>query len=150
MKIRIHWGLGIAVFYTAFALATVGFVTFAMTQDVELVSDDYYALSLEHDRHVQAVANADALGPALEIDVPPEARVIRLRWPAAMAPHVRGTATMYRPSDAKDDLSLPLVPAADGAFVIPTGALEAGHWRLKLAWRVGDRDYYAERELRVP
>ena len=42
MKIRVHWGVAVAVFYTAFALSTVGFVAFAMTRDVDLVSVDYY------------------------------------------------------------------------------------------------------------
>ena len=62
MKMRVHWGVAVAVFYTAFALSTVGFVAFAMTRDVDLVSDDYYAQALAHDRHMQAVANGDALG----------------------------------------------------------------------------------------
>ena len=65
MKLRMHWGVAVAVFYTAFALSTVGFVAFAMTRDVELVSDDYYQQALAHDRHMQAVANGDALGAAL-------------------------------------------------------------------------------------
>ena len=41
MKLRMHWGVAVAVFYTIFALGTVGFVAFAMTRDVELVSVDY-------------------------------------------------------------------------------------------------------------
>ncbi len=149
MTIRIHWGIAVAVFYTAFALATVGFVAFAMTQDVELVNDDYYARSLEHDGHVQAIANAEALGASLAVETQSDARIVRLRLPSDMAPHVRGAATMYRPSNARADRTVPIVPAADGTFVIPTDGLDAGIWRLKLAWRVGERAYYAERALEL-
>ena len=57
MKFRFHLGVAVVAFYALFALSTIGFVAFAMSQDVDLVSSDYYARSLEHDRHMQAVAN---------------------------------------------------------------------------------------------
>ena len=41
MRITFNWGTGIAAVYTVFALATTGFVTFAMSQRVDLVSSDY-------------------------------------------------------------------------------------------------------------
>ena len=69
MKIRFHLGVAVVIFYVVFALSTVGFVVFAMSQDVDLVSSDYYARSLQHDRHMQAVANGGALGAALRIEV---------------------------------------------------------------------------------
>lgn len=150
MTIRIHWGIAVAVFYTAFALGTVGFVAFAMTQDVELVADDYYARSLEHDGHMAAVANADALGTALRIELRPDARDLRVQWPEGMASRVRGTATLYRPSDARADRTVPLVPGPDGTLAIRTGDLATGHWRLQLQWSADGRDYYTERELRIP
>ena len=135
------------VFYTAFAFATVGFVAFAMTQEVHLVSADYYAKSLEHDAHMQAVANADALGPALRVQVQRETTAVQLAWPGDMAPRVRGTATLYRPADANADRSVPLVPSADGAMALSTAGLAPGHWRLNLQWSADGRDYYAERDL---
>jgi nitrogen fixation protein FixH len=150
MTIRIHWGIAVAMFYAAFALSTVGFVVFAMTQDVQLVSDDYYARSLAHDGHMQAVANADALGTALRVEVHSKARVVHVQWPAELAAQVRGAATMYRPSNARADTSVPLVPGADGSLDIPTTGLAPGHWRLQLRWTAAGRDYYAERDLRLP
>lgn len=48
MTIRLHWGTGIALAYTTFALATIGFVVFAMQRPVDLVSADYYADALRH------------------------------------------------------------------------------------------------------
>jgi nitrogen fixation protein FixH len=150
MTIRIHWGIAVAVFYAAFALSTVGFVVFAMTQEVQLVSDDYYARSLAHDGHMQAVANADALGSTLRVDVRPEARVVHVQWPAGLASQVRGVATMYRPSNARADRSVPLVPGEDGALDIPTTGLAPGLWRLQLRWSAAGRDYYVERDLRLP
>ncbi|BCS34421.1 hypothetical protein TBR22_A36480 [Luteitalea sp. TBR-22] len=148
MKIRIHWGVAIAIFYTAFALSTVGFVAFAMTRDVELVSDDYYAQALAHDRRMQATANADGLGQAVSARV--EGGQVRLQLPREMASRVRGTATLYRASDARADRAEALVPGADGAQVMATAGLPSGHWRIKLQWSADGRDYYVERDIRLP
>lgn len=148
MKLRIHWGVAVAIFYTAFALSTVGFVVFAMTRDVELVSEDYYAQAIDHDRHMQAVANADALGPGVSVRV--EGGQAEVRFPSAMASRIRGSATLYRAADATADRSVALVPAADGVQAIPVSGLAPGHWRLKLRWSADGRDYYAERDIRLP
>jgi hypothetical protein len=150
MRIRIHWGIAVAMFYTLFALSTVGFVVFAMTQDVELVSADYYARGLQHDVHMQAVANADAIDRDLRVEVRAGAGDVIVHWPAAMAPLVRGTATLYRPADARADRVVPLVPGADGTQAVSTAGLARGHWRLQLQWRVDERDYYTERDVRLP
>jgi len=148
MKMRVHWGVAVAVFYTAFALSTVGFVAFALSRDVDLVSDDYYAQALAHDRHMQAVANGDALGEA--VDAMLAAGQVQLRLPAATATGMHGTATMYRASDARADRTVALTPGTDGTIVISTAGLASGRWQLRVQWTAGGRDYYLERDLRLP
>lgn len=148
MKLQFHWGVAVALFYTAFALSTVGFVAFAMTRDVELVSDDYYAQALGHDQRMQAMANADALGTAVSARV--DGRQVRLRFPVDMAGRVRGTATLYRASDARADRTEPLVPGPDGSQVLAGNGLAKGHWRLKMQWTADGRAYHIERDIRLP
>ena len=148
MKIAIHWGVAVAVFYTAFALSTVGFVAFAMTRDVELVSDDYYERALAHDRHMQAVANGDALGPG--VITTDSQRNVRLRVPVEVVATMHGTVTFYRASDAHADRTVAITPAGGGSVVLPTTGLASGRWRLQVQWTSGGRDYYVERELLLP
>ena len=150
MSIRLHYGIAVAVFYMAFASATAGFVALAMTQDVALVSRDYYEEGLGHDRQMLARANAEALGDDLQIVVDHARGRVTVRWPAAMAPHVRGSATWYRPSDPSSDREQPIVVDASGRVDLPTGALRRGLWHLQLRWRTGDTPYYAERLLVLP
>ena len=64
MRITFNWGTGIALVYIAFAVATTGFVTFAMNRSVDLVSADYYAQSLQQDQQMDAEQNALMLRPA--------------------------------------------------------------------------------------
>ena len=60
-----NWGTGIALVYTAFALATSAFVAFAIERHVDLVSPDYYARSLQLDRRMAAERGAAELGDRL-------------------------------------------------------------------------------------
>ncbi len=148
MTFRFNWGVGIAIFYTAFALSTVGFVTYAVSRDVPLVSEDYYARALSHDAHMQAVANADALGAQAGARV--EQGHIVVRVPASTATLVRGTVTLYRAANAAADRNVPLVPEPDGTQAIATDGLASGAWRVQMQWSVDDRDYYVERHVRLP
>jgi hypothetical protein len=148
MTMRLNWGVAVAAFYSVFALSTVGFVVFAMSRQVDLVSADYYAQALAHDSHVQAMANAQSLGAAVGATVTPEHVVVHV--PPAMAAQLRGTATLYRPADADADRTIALVPAADGQQAIPLAGLAAGRWRVQLKWSAEGRDYYAERDIRIP
>lgn len=150
MRLRIHLGIAVVAFYIVFALGTLGFVVFAMSQDVELVSSDYYARSLRHDHHMQAVANADAIGAALRIEVHREAKQVRVRFPQAMAARLDGTATLYRPASARHDRVVPIAITPEGVMTLPTAGMAEGHWRLQLQWTVEGRDFYAERDLRLP
>jgi nitrogen fixation protein FixH len=150
MTFRLHYGIAVAVFYTIFATATVAFVAFAMTQDVQLVSRDYYQRGLQHDGQMQARANAEALGDGVTVALEPAHRRVMIRWPATMARRVRGAATWYRPSDVASDREQPLVVAADGTFALAIDGLSRGVWRLQLRWRVDDTPYYTERVVLLP
>ncbi len=150
MIARLHWGTGIALAYTAFALATVGFVAFAMSRQVDLVSPEYYAQALGHDARMAATANADALGASFVVDVRPDARAVYIAWPAAIAEGVDGTATFYRPSSAALDRTVTLSPDAAGRQVISLDGLASGAWRLQLQWTSHGVAYYVERDLVTP
>ena len=79
MSVRVSWGTGIALTYALFALATSGFVAFAMGRRVDLVSSDYYERSLQLERRLTATRNAVAIGDAVMLEQKPGALAITLR-----------------------------------------------------------------------
>jgi hypothetical protein len=141
-----NWGTGIAITYTAFALATSGFVTFAMNRPVDLVSQDYYAQSLRLDQRMQAERNARGLRSTPAI-VQESERVVRLTVPPDQARSARGTITLYRPADASADRTIDLVPDANGRQDIPLGGLAPGNWIVKVQWTVEGMNYYCEQAV---
>src|SRR3954471_7249234 len=61
MKLHVNWGTGVAVVYTAFAVATSAFVVFALRRPVDLTAADYYAQSLREDQQMEAVRHTSDL-----------------------------------------------------------------------------------------
>jgi len=148
MRRRLNWGTSIALVYGLFAVSTLGFVAFAMSQPVDLVSPDYYERALHEDDRIAALANARALGEGFRVTPDIAARSLRIDLPAATRP-VNGTVTLYRPSDAAEDREQALAPR-DGVQVVSLEGLRSGRWIAKLEWTANGAPYYYEMPFRVP
>jgi nitrogen fixation protein FixH len=148
MSVRVSWGTGIALTYALFALATSGFVAFAMGRRVDLVSSDYYERSLQLERRLTAKRNAAAIGDAVLLEQKPGAIAITLGMSDAQS--ATGRILLYRSSDAHADREMPLALDAAGRQVVAIAGLKSGSWSLQLEWRLRDRDYYVERQLTLP
>lgn len=149
MRITLNWGTGIALVYIAFAAATTGFVSFAMGRPVDLVSDDYYAQSLQQDERMDAERNTRALEPFPAV-VPSGAHALVLSLPSAHAGTATGTVTLYRPSDARADRVRPLAIDAAGRQAIALDGLARGRWLVQVRWSAQGRHYYFEEPVIVP
>jgi len=149
MTIKLDWGTGIALVYAVFAAATTGFVTFAMSRTVDLVSDDYYVQALHQDERMEAERNTQALRPS-----PSAARsgpsAIVLSLPRAHAASASGTITWYRPSDSSADRVETLGVDPDGRQQVSLAALARGRWLLQVRWSAEGRAYYFEEAVFVP
>lgn len=150
LRLRGHWGVGLVAAYLLFASSTLGFVAFAMSQSVELVSDDYYQRSLVEDARIEATRQADALGPALACRPSPDRRALVIQLPLAHVATAAGTVTLYRPSSVAADRRVPLSLDAVGQQRVPLAGLAAGRWLVVLDWQAGGRRYHHERPLLVP
>jgi nitrogen fixation protein FixH len=149
MTRRWHWGIGITLVYAMFAAGTIGFVAFAMQQQVDLVSADYYPQSLVHDARMAATARTAALGDAFAITLEPGAQSLAIAWPAGLRVDT-GRITLYRASDAAADRSIAVSPDLQGRQVLPLGSLERGAWIVRVEWTGGGESFFAERRIMLP
>ena len=137
-----HWGIGITLVYAAFATGTLGFVMFAMQQQVDLVSADYYSQSLVHDARMAATERAATLDGAFSIAAEPGARNV------AVAMRVEtGQITFYRASDARSDRSLTAAPDPQGRQAVPVGDLQRGAWIVRVDWTADGESFFGERRI---
>ena len=149
MRLSLNWGVGITLAYLAFAGGTLGFVAYAMTQPVDLVSADYYSRSLKQDDRMAAAARVAALGRDVGADFTPDHQALDLRVPPEVATMATGTITWYRPSDSRDDRAEPFRPV-DGHQRIPLAGLPRGHWVLQAEWQSAGQSFYFEQPVTVP
>jgi nitrogen fixation protein FixH len=149
MTRRWHWGIGVTLVYAVFATGTIGFVVFAMQQQVDLVSADYYPQSLVHDAKMAATSRGASLGEAFSVAVEPDARNLAVAWPQGMRVEA-GQITLYRASDARSDRAVPAAPDAAGRQVVPLDGMDRGAWIVRVDWTAGGRSYFAERRITLP
>lgn len=140
------WGYGITATYTLFALATVGFVYFAFTQRVDIVTDEYYEKGLEHDKVTAARQRAKEL-PSLPVVSVQRSGNVTIQLPE---PHttiaVKGSVLLYRPSNpAMDKTAEFATSSGEHSFEFPP--LAQGLWRYTLQWQVQGVDYQVEQEV---
>ena len=149
MRITFNWGTGVAAVYTVFALGTTGFVTFAMSQRVDLVSSDYYAQSLRQDQRIAAEQNARSLEPPPSVVLTGSGQAM-LSLPLEQAGRAAGTITWYRPADPRADRTTALAIDRAGRQQLPLSGLMAGQWIVQVRWAAHGRDYYYEQAVLLP
>lgn len=146
---KLNWGVGISLVYLAFAAGTMTMVGIAASHRVDLVSDDYYARSLNVDAQMDAAERGRLSDVRIELVADSRGRALRIIWPSGTTADARGVLTLYRPSMASADRTMAVEPRAGAAQVLPLSALERGRWNLQLRWTSAGHEHYIERALAV-
>ena len=145
---RINWGTGIAIGIIIFVVISITMTIIFMTQDVSLVSDNYYEKSLSYQDEIDKQSRTKLLDEQVKINFNGE--VINILFPIAyLDKNISGKFYFYRPSNPELDFKLPLHLEEDGSQIIPTQRLEKGFWRLKLNWMMDGNGYYNERAINI-
>ena len=145
---KISWGTGIAIGIIVFVIISITMTVIFMTQDVNLVSDNYYEKSLGYQEEIDKQSRTKSLDEEVKINFNGE--VINILFPSAyLDKNISGEFYFYRPSNPGLDFKLPLHLGEDGSETIPTQRLEKGFWRLKLNWTMDGNGYYSERAITI-
>ncbi|MBI2793327.1 MAG: FixH family protein [Ignavibacteria bacterium] len=147
-KFDFHWGWRIGIVYTLFALATLGFVAFAMMQSVDLVRPDYYEQSLQYDATQTARSNAARLADGISISYL-RGGAVAVQLPRDHAGYAVGSVLLYRPDEPNADVTLKLNLAADGTMIIDALRFKKGVWKVTVSWRAYDKYYEYQSSLYI-
>lgn len=147
MKFKFNWGWGIAIVYTLFAAATLSFVFFAMTEEVDLVRPDYYEYSLTHDQRAKAQANARKLGDEALIEY--GSQTLHIHIPRNHCEGIEGEVVLYRASSMNIDQHVKLKVDDSGTMVMSTDELAAGPWKVTATWKSKSTIYEIEKTIEV-
>lgn len=143
---RFHWGWRISLVYTAFALSTLGFVAFAMTQRVDLVREDYYQESLRTTVAQDELVRGRTAGVSMTVD----GAVLRIAFADAAKRASSVSAHLYRPDDPSRDQHHALSVTERGVYELPLAGVASGNWRVKLQWKVDGTSHAFDQSMMLP
>lgn len=144
---KISWGTGIVIGIIVFVVITVTMTVIFMTQDVSLVSDNYYEKSLSYQDEIDKQSRTKLLDEQVKINFNGE--IITISVPSNyISKDISGEIFFYRPSNPKLDFALPL-QLVEGSQIILAKRLEKGFWRIKLNWTMDGNGYYNERAITI-
>lgn len=144
-----NWGTGIAALICAFLAGMIGMVIAAVSQNYDLVADNYYEQEVQYQRIINQKKNALQLAERPVWEYAPQSG-LTLRFPAGAAVR-QGIWTLYRPSDRKLDRSAALQLSERGEQSIASEQLRRGPYTLQLDWEDAEgRRYTIEQEIEIP
>jgi len=144
------WAWGVIAACAVFICMMLAFVFFAFSQQVDLVSRDYYQQEIEHQLQIDRVARAGGLPRDVAWDLRQVDDQLVCEFPLdRVEGEVTGTLHFYRPSDAGLDRKWKIDLDEQGQQRLSLGDFEVGLWRVKIAWNLVDEEYYSEFSLMV-
>jgi hypothetical protein len=134
-----NWGKSIVLAFVLFALFIGVLVTISVTQDVPLVSANYYEQELRYQEQIDRMKNTNELPEKPVIEVIGGALEVRY---ALMSEITSGELELFRPSDAKLDRKYSL--ATDTAQRIDLTGLPGGMYKARMRWSQNGKEYFLE------
>ncbi len=142
----LHWGHGIAIFYSFFVCTVVIVLVKSTGFDNSLVTEQYYARDINYQQEFDRRSNSQQLGEAgPRVDC--TAGVCRLSFLPEMAPDVSGSLLLYRASSQRFDRTLALKLDTAGGMDLPLTGLPPGRYQAILEWSAGGTRYYDELDM---
>lgn len=144
------WGWRIFVLYTLFVAMTLGMVLYMSRFEVNLVAKDYYRQEIGYQAQIDKMKNVSALSEAPDVALDPDSRTLIVKFPPEHGgAELKGSITLFRPSDSRMDRHLPVQIGADGKQIISVDGLAKGLWRVKVDWQADGLEFYFEDKVMV-
>jgi hypothetical protein len=115
-----------------------------MGHNDQLVRPDYYEQEIKYQDHIDSVARTAAVKPNIDVNYDLGKQTIAIHLPVHS---LEGRIQLYRPSDLKLDVELPLALDEANRQEIDVQKLKTGLWKIRLSWKTGDQDYYFEKPV---
>lgn len=145
---KFNWGTGIVAAFAIFITFILFFIITVQTNsdyDRDLVREEYYKHDAKFSQEMDRYDNEKNLNERPQITV--GSTHIEVEFPAAFTPDsIRGTVSLYRPSDKKLDIEKP-ISLSGHTMLIPKANLPGGRWDIILLWTYEGLDYQKKEVL---
>lgn len=146
---QLNWGTKIAMLYIGFVALVIFMVVLSMNQKIELVSSDYYARELKYQDKIDEMNNANDLNQTIEHNITENG--VTLTFPSAFkGKEVIGEILFFRPSDASKDFKTDIKLNSEVQQDISANVLSKGMYKLQIAWKADNKNYFIEKVIVIP
>lgn len=147
---KINWGTGIVIGMALFMGFIITLAVKMMNQKVDLVTKDYYEQGIAYEQQIESIKAANALSDKVYCETDYNSRQLRVSFPKDfIGKKTTGKIILFRPSDAKKDLSMPLLLDSSLQQGIALEKLSRGSWRIQIRWQCEGKDYYYEEDITI-
>lgn len=144
---KFNWGSGIALAVTVFVIGTLSIVSYMISLDFFLVTNEHYEEGVEYQQTIDQRKRSSELKDPVVIIFDEKLEALRIVFPTEFVGKAQGDIKLYRPNNPKMDAKLPLSVNANGTQLISTSDLEKGKWILKIEWNANEENYLEEKTI---
>jgi hypothetical protein len=147
---KINWGTGIVIAFGLFMAFILYFVIEVQSNskyDNDLVVEEYYKHDAQFGKEMQRTQNAQNLVEKPKVIVTQEG--VLITFPSVFVPKkVRGTVSLYRPSNKKMDFEIP-ISISEPTLLIPKKSLVGGRWDINMEWQYEGKSYLTKETIYI-
>ncbi|MEQ8524778.1 FixH family protein [Gracilimonas sp.] len=145
---KFNWGTGIVLAVTVFVVATLSVVSYMISLDFYLVSNDHYEEGVEYQQTIDKKKRAENLKNPVVVLFDEPTVSIKLIFPKEiMSDSLSGNVTFYRPNNPELDKKYRLNLDTEGLQTIPVSEFEKGRWKLTVEWQTDSLSYIEEKNI---
>ncbi|MEO6550300.1 MAG: FixH family protein [Ferruginibacter sp.] len=142
-----NWGYKIMIVYAVFVAGMLFLAFKSSKQNIELVTEDYYAKELVYQQKIDETKRADGLSEHVRIGM--TGQQLNICFPQDfLGQPITGEVVLYCPADEKKDMRVPF-SVTDSTINIPVPANYHGLNYIKINWSVAGVKYYCEQKLMI-
>jgi hypothetical protein len=139
-----NWGKGIVIALTLFIVFISFLVVKIMSQDVDLVSEDYYKQEIDYEARIQKEQNG--LNNAAKIELIDQEAYVVVQLPDSSS-LTNVVLNLKRPNDKKLDKSFKI--EGTKTFMLPKSSLEKGKYELTIEYTINGEECLMKKVIKL-
>lgn len=147
MKIKFTWGTGLLITIIIGVSFFVSFILFSLTQDINLVSEDYFPKEIAYSKKLERINNADKLSE--KISLKKENNQIIISYPLNKVDNISGNILLYYVTSYRHDKTISIKPNKNAKQIILTNDLQKGRYYIKIEWEANGIKYFQEFKVTI-
>jgi hypothetical protein len=139
-----NWGYRIVILFSGFAALMIFMVISAFKQNIDLVSEDYYAKEIKYQEQIGKLENANQIKD--KISFIQSGNLLTLSFKEAINIQ-SGEILFFRPSDQTKDFREVLILNGQQEQSFERKKFFPGYYKVQIEWLAEGKKYYVEKDI---